>query len=42
MESIMSQQPGTRRARTTQGPWTSAILENIYECTSRDPDELEV
>jgi hypothetical protein len=42
MESIMSQQPGTGRGRTTQGPWTSAILENTYECTSRDPDELEV
>jgi len=34
--------PGTRRGRTTQGQWTSAVLENVYECTSRDPDELEV
>ena len=34
--------PGTRRGRTTQGQWTSAVLENVYECTSRDPNELEV
>ncbi|MBM3586087.1 MAG: hypothetical protein FJX36_17325 [Alphaproteobacteria bacterium] len=33
---------GTRRGRTTQGQWTSAVLENVYECTSRDPNELEV
>jgi hypothetical protein len=33
---------GTRRGRTIQGQWTSAVLENIYECTSRDSDELEV
>ncbi len=34
--------PGIRRGRTTQGQWTSAVLENVYECTSRDPNELEV
>ena len=34
--------PGTRRGRTTQGQWTNAVLENLYKCTSRDPDELEV
>ena len=39
--SIMAS-PGTRRGRTTQGQWTSIVLENLYECTSRDPDELEV
>ena len=33
---------GTRRGRTIQGQWASAVLENIYECTSRDPNELEV
>lgn len=38
----MTQQPGTRRGRTVQGQWTSAVLENVYECTSRDPNELEV
>ena len=34
--------PGIRRGRTVQGQWTSAVLENVYECTSRDPEELEV
>lgn len=33
---------GTRRGRTVQGQWTSAVLENVYECTSSDPNELEV
>lgn len=34
--------PGTRRGRTTQGQWTNIVIENLYECTSRDPNELEV
>ncbi len=34
--------PGTRRGRTVQGQWNSAVFENVYECTSRDPNELEV
>ena len=33
---------GTRRGRTIQVQWASAVLGNIYECTSRDPGDLEV
>ncbi len=40
--ALQPSSPGTRRGRTVQGQWTSAVLENVYECTSRDPGELEV